>query len=195
MNYLGHLYFSKDNLALQLANIYGDFVKGRDYSYLPKVVQNGVTLHRKIDDYVDHHPDVVELRRSLYEDLPKIAGIAIDLYFDHLLAIHWQQYHSEPFNDFVNRFTKYAIQTQSHSFKNHSFTYPNDFIHLMNLIHEQKWIQGYKSLEGMNKAATGLSKRISFKNNLFESARVYTKYEEEITNTFHNYMKDAKVTF
>ena len=33
----------------------------------------------------DNHPEVKYLLRNLYPYLPKISGIAIDLYFDHLL--------------------------------------------------------------------------------------------------------------
>ena len=51
MNYLGHLYLSGDQKDLMLANLFGDFVKGRDYSYLPQIVQTGVTLHREIDNF------------------------------------------------------------------------------------------------------------------------------------------------
>ena len=32
MNFLGHLYFSHDDLALMQANLFGDFVKGKDLS-------------------------------------------------------------------------------------------------------------------------------------------------------------------
>jgi len=68
------------------ANLYGDFVKGRDYSKYPLIIQGGITLHREIDDFIDHHPLVLELLHELYAPLPKVAGIAIDLYFDHLLT-------------------------------------------------------------------------------------------------------------
>ena len=60
-------------------------------------------LRRRIDYYIDNHPSVKAA--NLYQELPKIAGIAIDLYFDHLLAIHWNNYHDKPLellDDFYN---------------------------------------------------------------------------------------------
>ena len=67
-----------------LANLYGDFVKGKDLTNYSAIVQKGIHLNRSIDYFIDTHPAVTELRLSLYDKLPKVAGIAIDLYFDHL---------------------------------------------------------------------------------------------------------------
>ena len=59
-----------------LANLYGDFVKGSNLEAYTESVQTGIRLHRSIDNFIDTHPDVLELKRLLYEDLPKVSGIA-----------------------------------------------------------------------------------------------------------------------
>src|SRR5690554_5531033 len=180
MNYLGHLYFSGDNHALMLANLYGDFVKGKNYTYLPESIQKGVFLHRKIDDFIDHHPKVTQLRLKLYHDLPKIAGIAIDLYFDHLLAKNWEVYHQQKLNEFIDQFLTYALNPKHLSFNEKKFNYPQNYIHLLTLIKYHNWIKKYIHLEGLNEAASGLSTRISFHNNLNQAVKVYLKHESEI---------------
>jgi acyl carrier protein phosphodiesterase len=76
VNYLGHLFFSKNDTELMLANLYGDFVKGSNLEAYTESVQTGIRLHRSIDNFIDTHPDVLELKRLLYEDLPKVSGIA-----------------------------------------------------------------------------------------------------------------------
>ncbi len=85
MNFLGHLYFSDNKQELMLNNLFGDFVKGKDISRYPIEIQQGITLHRKIDNFIDRHPLVLELSHKLFADLPKVSAIAIDLFFDHLL--------------------------------------------------------------------------------------------------------------
>src|SRR5690554_7004125 len=120
-----------------LANLFGDFVKGKDYTYLPEDVQRGVLLHRQIDDYVDHHPKVTELRLMLYKDLPKIAGIAIDLYFDHLLAKQWKFYHNKNLFDYIDSFLSYALNPNHLTYKEKGFAYPQSFIHLLQIIKEK----------------------------------------------------------
>ena len=106
MNFLGHLYFSHNDYDLMIANLFGDSVKGKKYLNYSVKIQEGILLHRKIDSYIDNHPSVKELRLNLYKDLPKVAGVAIDLYFDHLLAIHWDQYHEKPFEIFYSNHHK-----------------------------------------------------------------------------------------
>lgn len=195
MNYLGHLYFSKEKPDLMVANLFGDFVKGRDYTYLPKVVQEGVLLHRQIDDYIDTHPVVKELRLHLYKDLPKIAGIAIDLYFDHLLAKNWSSYHSQTLDEFVNVFLHYSNNQKHLQFNHPVFKYPPRFIHLLNAIYKHDLLNKYVQLEGLELASKGLSRRISFENNLDTAVEVYIKNEKYIESVFQEYMKDADMKF
>lgn len=194
MNFLGHLYFSGNHYPLMIANLFGDFVKGKDYSYLPKIVQDGVTLHRSIDDYIDHHPAVTKLRRKLYTDLPKVAGIAIDLYFDHLLAKNWQYYHAVLLADFVTSLFNYANRPENLTFEN-KFTYPKEFKHLLHIMYERDWLNKYTKIAGLQMASTGLSKRISFPNKLYQAPDVFVKHEEEITLVFRKYMDGACMKF
>lgn len=195
MNYLGHLYFSSDNHALMLANLYGDFVKGKNYTYLPEIVQKGVSLHRKIDDFIDHHPAVTQFRMKLYHDLPKVAGIAIDLYFDHLLAKNWKVFHQQELNEFIDQFLTYALNPKHLTFHEKKFSYPQNYIHLLTLIQRYNWMKKYVYLKGLNKAASGLSKRISFENNLNQASKFYLKHEIEVQSVFNQYMRDAKEEF
>ena len=47
------------------ANLFGDYVKGSDLSTYSKPVQEGIRLHRQIDSYIDHHPDVLKLMHTI----------------------------------------------------------------------------------------------------------------------------------
>lgn len=174
-----------------MSNLYGDFVKGRDYSYLPEIVQKGVLLHRQIDDYIDHHEDVKELRLKLFHNLPKVAGIAIDLYMDHCLARSWNEYHDTPLSDYLASFFKYSLNPIHQKFNNPNFKYSDEFIKLLTIIHQQKWIENYRYSKGLSFASNGLSNRISFPNNLHEAPYVYKKHKHLIDTTFSLFMRDA----
>lgn len=181
-----------------LANLFGDFVKGRDYTYLPHIVQNGVALHREIDDFIDRHPLILEILNDfLYKDLPKVANIAIDLYMDHLLAKHWKQFHELSLKDFEKLFFEFALNTANQSFENegNKFSYPTEFIDLLNIIHKKSWLIQYEKLDGLKMASSGLSKRISFDNNLDEAVIVFQKHELQIENVFFRFIKDAQIRF
>jgi acyl carrier protein phosphodiesterase len=187
MNFLGHIYFSNNNIELMYANLYGDHVKGSDYSRFPEIVQNGIRLHRSIDNYIDHHPVVIELMHKLYPELPKVTGIAIDLFFDHLLAIHWKEYHSEGYFSFLNRFYTYTPQNWD--------SYSPAFQRLIIAMKEKKWMNYYPAFEGLVKASQGLASRITFPNKLSEASTVFLSRREEIEKCFHSFMIDAKSYF
>ncbi|PHR44757.1 MAG: hypothetical protein COA32_14160 [Fluviicola sp.] len=198
MNYLGHLYLSGDQNDLMLANLFGDFVKGRDYSYLPRIVQTGVTLHREIDDFIDNHPLILEILNSfLYKDLPKVASIAIDLYMDHLLAKNWSKYHPIDLESYEKKFFQFALSASNQRFiyDNKVYSYPTEFIGLIEIMSRKSWISQYKKLDGLKMASTGLSKRISFDNNLNEAVSIFQKREHHIENVFFKFMKDARIKF
>ena len=132
MNFLGHLYFSKNDYDLMIANLFGDSVKGKKYLQYSKKIQDGVLLHRRIDYYIDNHPSVKALRLNLYQELPKIAGIAIDLYFDHLLAIHWNNYHDKPLELFLDDFYNFRAGFEKEL--------GHDFSIFLNRLRTKQWI-------------------------------------------------------
>lgn len=181
-----------------IANLFGDFVKGSDYTHLPVSIQKGVRLHREIDDYIDNHTAITDLRLKLYSELPKIAGIAIDLYMDHLLAKNWDFFSKKTLEDFINNFFDHALNPSNQIIQMDnasSFKYPNEFIDLLTVIFEKKWITRYQHIEGLTMASTGLSKRISFHNELNKAPEVFLQMESEITSVFHAFMADARERF
>lgn len=183
MNFLGHLYFSGNDTELMAANLFGDFVKGKDLSAYSAITQKGIVLHRAIDQYIDHHPDVLELMHQLYPILPKVTGIAVDLYFDHLLAKNWAKWHTEPLADYVEQFY--------HSFNANNPDYSEHFTFLLEKMREKNWLYQYQYPHGLWKACQGVSGRISFKNSLTSGLDVFQSHEKMINDAFEKYMADA----
>jgi acyl carrier protein phosphodiesterase len=187
MNFLGHLYFSNNDKDLMLANLFGDFVKGRNFNHFSSKIREGIILHRKIDTYIDQHKDVLELKLILYQDLPKVAGIAVDLFFDHLLARNWEKHHTEQYELFLNDFYQHNSDFET--------DLSTEFRHFIALFRDMKWLNHYPTSFGLEKSCEGVSKRISFPNKLAESPEVFYKQEKVIEEVFQNYMEDAKVHF
>ena len=148
-------------------------------------------LHRDIDSYIDHHPITRAVLKPLYDLLPKVAPIALDLFFDHLLAKNWSRYHVHPLDEFVDDFFEYALLIGNQAFEEKNFAYPKEFIELLQIIHSSKWLTRYQQLEGLEFACKGLSQRINFDNNLHEGPTIFTENESLIAISFHQYMKEA----
>ena len=195
MNYLGHLFLSGNNTELMMANLYGDFFKGSHYEVLPEIVEEGVHLHREIDSFIDHHPITRAVLKPLYDLLPKIAPIALDLYFDHLLAKHWSTYHTKQLEEFVADFFEFALNPKNQTFEENNFEYPTEYLQLLNIIHSSHWLTRYAKIEGLEFACAGLSQRINFENNLHEGPTIFTENESIIAASFHQYMQEAMEQF
>jgi acyl carrier protein phosphodiesterase len=183
MNYLGHLYLSNNDPKLMQANIYGDFVKGSDYLNLPTKIIQGIELHRSIDFFIDTHPSLDEIRRTLSKHLPKIYGIAIDIYFDHLLAKYWEEYHPVELSIYLNQF-----------YKNIDFDtkiYNKKFLLFLTKTKEINWLLHSRQEESILKTSLHVSRKISYKNNLNDSIIYFEKFEVQITKCFHTFMKVA----
>jgi len=55
MNYLAHAYLSFNEPEILIGNLISDFVKGKKkFSYSPGI-QNGIAIHRAIDQFTDDH--------------------------------------------------------------------------------------------------------------------------------------------
>lgn len=183
MNFLGHIFFSNDDLDLMHANLFGDFIKGSNLEAFTPEIRNGIILHRSIDSFIDQHHAVKLLSRKLSSELPKVAPIAIDLFFDHFLFNNWSMYHNGDLAKLLNDFYNYKIDKNS---------YPNDRFHFMlKYLKSEKWISSYGTLEGIGQACKGVSNRISFPNALVNGQVVLEKNYLEIESTFHVFMKDA----
>lgn len=187
MNFLGHLYFSNNDLTIMNANLFGDFVKGSDLSKFPEIVKQGIILHRKIDDFIDNHSAVIDLRHKINPELPKVSSIAIDLFFDYFLAKKWDNFHEVSLSNFILEFSNF----EDH---NDSF-YSKEFKFVRSKMIQQNWLLNYRKLAGLDFACRGLSRRISFENHLKFGVNVLLNNYEEVENAFEIFMHDARKIF
>ena len=169
------------------ANLFGDFVKGKDLERFSDLQKKGIVLHRAIDQYIDHHPAVLELMHQLYPHLPKVTGIAIDLYFDHLLAKQWENYHSKSLTEFLDDFYSISIQNDPN--------YSEEYKTFIQKLKKHNWIASYSQFFALEKMSEGVSSRISFENSLRNAPQVFLNFESEIEQAFTKYMTDAQDYF
>jgi len=106
LNYLAHLFFgdlvSNDPKAM-LGNLMGDFIKGPVDNRFEPVIAEAIRLHRRIDVYTDAHPCVVSSRQLFPPPRRRFAGIILDVCYDHFLIRHWQQFHGQELDTFIEK--------------------------------------------------------------------------------------------
>jgi len=187
MNYLGHLYLSGNDIELMQANLYGDFIKGSHLAYLPEKIQQGIQLHRRIDHFIDNHPIIHELLPVLRVELPKVAGIAVDIYFDHLLAKNWKLFHPQELTDYLAIIYK--------EFNLELAGYSSDYLAFLKQLIQHNWIRHYPTLDAVDRMSKNISSKLSFPNPLHNGKSVFLQHEKIITAAFFEYMRAANEHF
>ena len=92
MNYLSHIFLSKNDSNIAIGNFIGDFVKGSHFNDFPERIRNGIILHRKIDHFTDNHPVVIDTKAFMRPVFGRYSGIILDMYFDYFMAKNFNEY-------------------------------------------------------------------------------------------------------
>lgn len=95
MNFLAHLHIADHCNSHFMGNLLGDFVKGDPSKLYDSDITNGIKLHRFVDRITDHHPIVEECKPHFKGVARRFAPIALDMFWDHCLAKHWNDFHQE----------------------------------------------------------------------------------------------------
>lgn len=181
MNFLAHLYLSGPNRDVLIGNFIGDFVKGKNaMATLPLNVQHGITLHRLIDAFTDKHPVVDQSKSRLRPKYRHYAGVIVDVFYDHFLALSWNDYS----NSFLPDFAEACYQTIEKSLHN----LPEEVNFMLPYMMKGNWLVNYAQVKGINNALTGMSRRTKFQSKMEEAAndlvQHHTAFKEEFTLFF-----------
>jgi acyl carrier protein phosphodiesterase len=153
LNFLAHLHLADPDEGLMLGGVLADFIRNPEVAALPANVQAGVQLHRMIDGFTDRHPIVQRSIGRISARLGWFSGIAIDIYYDHLLARNWERYSQEPLGAFAMRaYRTLDLLT--------SITPPEPRSFLRRFI-DQDHICRYATVEGLTHTFTRVSQRIA----------------------------------
>ena len=101
MNFLAHLILSGDRPELLVGNLMGDFVKGRLEGRFSPGIRAGLELHRGIDSFAHRNEIFSESKRRIAPSFGLYRGVLVDLFYDHFLAVHWDDYANEPLPRFL----------------------------------------------------------------------------------------------
>ncbi len=169
MNLLAHFFLSgTENHSLTLGNFSGDFVKGKKYLQYPPEVKKGILLHRQIDSFTDHHPQVINSKRRLYSRYHHYSAVLVDLYYDYILAGNFGEYSSQSLPDFAN--AVYAIL-----YKNKEVL-PDRAQYILPYMSRDNWLVHYGTLEGISRACKGIASRSPYASGIATGAEELEKY-------------------
>ncbi len=183
MNFLAHAYLSGDNPKILVGNFIGDFVKGSDlHERYDSSIANGIELHRMIDTFTDSHPVVLNSKIRLRETYRHYAPVIVDMYYDHFLAVKWDQYHHISLADFASN--TYQVLA------NNNAILPEKFQHMLAYMMRGNWLVNYGKVEGIQRALTGMSRRTSFNSKMEDAVNDLRKHYQAFGDEFELFFPD-----
>lgn len=178
MNYLAHLHLSFGDDQLMVGNLLADHVVGRNLpERLPEGVKQGIRLHRFIDTFTDNHETVKLGKRRVYESQGKYSPVAVDIFYDYLLANLWDQYNDFSLEDFAPN-AYLAISQYQDLFP------PAAWRHLEEMI-AHNWLLGYGSEEGLAYVFKRMATKAKYENSLATAATDLLVYKDEFIEDFY----------
>lgn len=180
MNHLAHLFLSQSDINLMIGNYIADHVKGKKFYNFSEEIQQGILMHRGIDQFTDEHPIVQKSKERLYPKYHKYAAVLVDMFYDHVLAKNWANYSPIPLQNFAQ--SVYRVLTPK------VVLFPKSAKLMFEYMTRQDWLLQYSNIEGMHKALAGLSRRATFVSKMEEASidlhRDFELYEKEFENFF-----------
>ncbi len=158
MNFLSHLYLSGESEGLIIGNFIADSIKGSAFNSFPEEIQKGIILHRKIDAFTDIHPIVEISKTRLRPKYKKYASVIVDIYYDHYLAINWENYSNKSLDQYTKNI--YLLIDK------HKHTFPIKSQLFTKYMLEYNILSAYANFEGIEKVLNGMSRRASFVSNM-----------------------------
>ncbi|HNP98936.1 MAG TPA: acyl carrier protein phosphodiesterase, partial [Bacteroidia bacterium] len=146
----------------------------------------GIELHRAIDDFTDHHPITSLSKERLRPKYSKYSGVIVDLYYDHFLAHNFDRYSDVPLQQYSEQTYQVLLEYKE--------ILPEGVNYFLPFMIERNWLLNYASIEGIGRALTGLSKRVSFENKMDESVADLREHYSAFENEFGRFFPEL-ITF
>ena len=186
MNYLAHVYLSGDNEELIIGNYIADGLKGIKASEFNSRIQRGISLHRHIDSFTDHHENVRTSKKRLVEKYGHYASVIVDVYYDHFLAKNWNDYSDEPLIDYEKRIYDLLLFNK--------MILPTNAMYFLNYMIDQKLLSNYARLQTISNSLSGLSRRTKFKSNMEHAIEDLEEHYDLFEGDFNLFFPQLEVS-
>jgi acyl carrier protein phosphodiesterase len=183
VNHLAHLFLAGRSAESLIGNLSGDFVKGPLGERFSPGIREGIAQHRSIDAFTDSHPSVAAFRRVLIPEHGHYARVIADMFFDHFLACHFDEYANESLDAFLAR-TFATIDA-------HVDELPGLLGVVYPRIRDDGWLQSYREVDGIRFALKNMSRRFSRKPQLETAARHLVDSRDALESLFEEFMPDV----
>ena len=172
MNHFAHLVLARPTVESTVGNLLGDFARGVDLDALPAAVRAGLDNHRAVDRFTDSHPRVREMKQVFSPERRRFAGIALDIYFDHLLLRHWHRFDPRDPDAVIGEFYRRMLAGQELMPATHMRNTTRRMI-------DYDWFGSYRDEDSVGEAIDRVAARIRFAH-AFDNAIEDLRHNHEL---------------
>ena len=184
MNYLVHLYLSGPDPEMQLGGLMGDFVKGPLDQHYPPGIIAGLQLHRRIDAFAATDEHCRSSRRRLHPRFGHTRPVLVDIFYDHFLAVHWQDFHPRPLPTFAREIYQLLAANRE--------MLPAGLAQIAPRMTELDWLTSYRDRASVAVALQRIAGRLSRPTALGEGRIELERCGEELLEDFRGFMTAAQ---
>ena len=182
MNYVAHQFLSFRNPEIQIGNLYGEIVRGKNLITYGAGIRKGILLHREIDSFTDSHPLVKNSSHKFHERFGKYAPVIVDVLYDYLLIRNWENYSPVSFDKFVDNC--YEL------FRLNFDLFPAKLQYIVKHLLEHDWFRNYSTIEGVGLTLRGISQRSKFPNEIELATKEIEIYLSEFEADFFQFFPE-----
>lgn len=180
MNHFAHLVLAQATVESTVGNLLGDFARGLDQQQLTPAVMAGLQNHRAVDRFTDNHPLVQEMKLGFSSQRRRFAGIALDIYFDHLLINHWDSFDKRSVADVIAEFYQRMGEGQE--------MMPEDNMRrVTRRMIEYDWFGSYQEIDAIAESLDRVAGRIRFSNRFDNAIEDLQRNHEMIRDGFFEF--------
>jgi len=117
-----------------------------------------LSQHRKVDAFTDAHAIVRASRARMAPARRRFAGILVDVFYDHFLALHWADYADQPLEAFAREV--YAL------LRTREAILPERLRRIAPLMAQFDWLTSYRRVEAVHVALDRMGERLKRGNAL-----------------------------
>jgi acyl carrier protein phosphodiesterase len=183
MNFLAHLFISGAEPELLVGNLLGDFVKGRLDGKFPAGIERGIFLHRRIDSFAGRNPHFLRSKRRLDASFGHYRGVLVDLFYDHFLAVQWDDYADIPFFPYLA--DTFRVIREYEEFL------PERLRRIAPLIFAEL-LPSYLEVQGIERALQRMSARIARPNPLGEGGAELRRHYNGLSDDFREFLPELQ---
>lgn len=185
MNLLAHAYLSFNDPDILVGNMISDYVKGKAKFEYPKIIQQGIALHRAIDSFTDEHIATKEAKECFRSSYRLYSGACVDVVYDHFLA--------NDSNEFENEQALQSFATATYKTLEQNKMYlPHKFALMLPYMQSQNWLFNYRFRFGIEQSFGGLVRRSAYLTDSSTAFKIFEANYQSLQQCYQHFFPEVK---